>query len=120
MDDFTPREVQEARRDLLSLRSKSAKASGKLKEGSWQKMQMDAYVSAADTALRLMDGDAGLLEPERLWYVHKSLEDALHRAEEAIGKFAPGSSQHTLQQNRIAALRIALCFIEKAQSQSLT
>jgi hypothetical protein len=37
------------------------------------------------------------------------------RAEGVIGKFALGTSQHTLQKNRIAALKIALALIEKEQ-----
>lgn len=37
----------------------------------------------------------------------------INRAEKAQSKFAEGSSQHTLQKNRIAALRIARALIEQ-------
>lgn len=77
---------------------------------------MDSYVKAADTALKLIDGDLAMpFECEALKEANKSLEDALHRAEEVIGKFVAGSSQHTLLKNRIAALKIALTLIEKEQ-----
>lgn len=56
MADFTPKELGEAHRAILSLRNKSEKASGKLKEGSWQKTLLDSYVKAADTALKLISG----------------------------------------------------------------
>lgn len=77
---------------------------------------MDSYVKAADTALQLIDGDTAIeFEWEALHEADKFLEDALRRAEEVIGKFAAGSSQHTLQKNRIAALKIALRLIEEEQ-----
>lgn len=116
MENLTSGELREAHRAILSLRNKSEKASGKFKEGSWQKKQMDSYVKAADTALQLIDGDTAIgFEWEALHEADKSLEDALRRAEEVIGKFAAGSSQHTLQKNRIAALKIALRLIEEEQ-----
>ncbi|MDD4753610.1 MAG: hypothetical protein PHT78_10265 [Desulfitobacteriaceae bacterium] len=114
--DFTPKELGEAHRAILSLRNKSEKASSKLKEGSWQKTLLDSYVKAADIALKLIDGDTGRpFECEALNEANKSLGDALNRAEKVIGKFVVGSSQHTLQKNRIAALKIALTLIEKEQ-----
>ncbi len=117
MENFTYDELREAHRAILSLRNKSEKASGKLKEGSWQKKKMDSCVKAADIALQLIDGDTAVrFECEALNEADESLGDALHRAEEVIGKFAEGSSQHTLQKNRIAALKIALALIEKGQT----
>ena len=117
MENFTSEELREAHRAILSLRNKSEKASGKLEEGSWQKKQMDSYVKAADAALQLIDGDTAMpFECEALNEANKSLQDALRRAEEVIGKFAVGSSQHALQKNRIVALKIALALIEKGQT----
>ena len=116
MENFTSEELHEAYCAISSLRNKSEKASGKLKEGSWQKKQMDSYVKASDAALQLIDGDTAMtFEFEALNEANKFLEDALRRAEEVIGKFVTGSSQHTLQKNRIAALKIALRLIEKEQ-----
>lgn len=65
MADFTPKELGEAHRAILSLRNKSEKAFGKLKEGSWQKTLLDSYVKAADTALKLIDGDMAMLLSKR-------------------------------------------------------
>ena len=81
MADFTPEELGEAHRAILSLRNKSEKAFNKLKEGSWQKTLLDSYVKAADNALKLIDGDMAMpFECEALNEANKSLEDALHRA----------------------------------------
>lgn len=77
---------------------------------------MDSYVKAADTALKLIDGNMAMpFECEALNEANKSLGHALHCPEEVIGKFVAGSSQYILQKNRIAALKIALTLIEKEQ-----
>jgi hypothetical protein len=116
MDEFTPEELMEARRALISLRNKNDKASGKLKEGSWQLKMTAGIVKASDTALRLIDGtnetqtDKNSLDESRV-----ALLDALHRANEVVGKFAVGTSQRTLQERRIRALEIAISLIEKEQ-----
>lgn len=65
MADFTPEELGEAHPAILSLRNKSDKAFGKLKEGSWRKTLVDSYVKAADTALKLIDGDCADTDRER-------------------------------------------------------
>ena len=117
MESFTSEELREAHRAILSLRNKSEKAFAKLKEGSWQKKQMDSYVKAADTALQLFDGNTAMpFACEALNEANQFLGDALRRAEEVVGRFAMGSSQHTLQKNRIAALKIALALIERRQT----
>jgi hypothetical protein len=116
MDEFSPEDLSEARRALSSLRSKSEKAAGKLKDGSWQERLTTGIVNASDVALRLIDG--GTVSPydqDALAESHAALKDALRRAEEVIVRFAAGTSQHTLQKNRVAALRIALALIEKEQ-----
>lgn len=40
--------------------------------------------------------------------VRKALRDMLDRSTAAVAKFAPGTSQHTLQSRRIAALNVAM------------
>lgn len=108
------KELAEAHRAISSLRNKADKSSFRLKEGSWQRSLMDSYVKAAGIALKLLDDDGVVLfEREELNEAHESLADALLRAEQAIGRFPAGSSQHTLQRNRITALKIALRLIEK-------
>jgi len=115
---FTADELAEARRALLSLRNKNDKAAGKLKEDTWQNRLTTAVVKAADVALGLIGGsDSVLLEKSSLDESHAALTDALRRAESVIGKFTVGTSYHTLQKNRIAALKVALALIEKEQSQ---
>lgn len=55
MNEFSPEELKEAHRALLSLRNKNEKASGKLKEGSWQSRLTAGVVKASDVALGLID-----------------------------------------------------------------
>jgi hypothetical protein len=114
MNEFTPEQLSEAHRALLSLRNKNEKASGKLKEGSWQSRLTAGVVKASDVALGLIDkNDDTSIDKDSLDESHTALTDALRRG--CIGKFAVGTSQHTLQKNRIAALKIALALIEKEQ-----
>lgn len=42
-----------------------------------------------------------------------ALADMIERGQKAQAKFAPGTAQHTLQENRTAALRIAMWLIQK-------
>lgn len=42
----------------------------------------------------------------------EAIASMAQRSEKAQAKFAPGTAQHTLQKNRIAALRIAAALIE--------
>jgi hypothetical protein len=44
----------------------------------------------------------------------RALASMIPRCEGAQAKFAPGTSQHTLQVNRIRALKIASEFVEDA------
>lgn len=43
----------------------------------------------------------------------KALADMMERGQKAQAKFAPGSAQHTLQENRTAVLRVAMWLIQK-------
>ncbi|MDR0445454.1 MAG: hypothetical protein LBH17_00200 [Oscillospiraceae bacterium] len=112
MIQYTPDELSAAHRAISSLRSKSDKASGKLKAESWQYKSMRSNVEACDLAMRLMDGDADTIPHDKLDEARKTLTDALNRSGGVIGKFTEGTPQHTLQKNRIAALKIALALIE--------
>ncbi|MDR1531770.1 MAG: hypothetical protein LBS62_06245 [Clostridiales bacterium] len=114
MGTFTVEELKEAHRAILSLRNKSGKAADKLTENSWQKKNMVSVAAAADVALSLIDNaKSGPYARETLDKSCFALADALSRAEAVIGKFAPGTSQHTLQKNRIAALKLALTLIKR-------
>jgi hypothetical protein len=117
MSDFSSEELKEAYRAILSLRNKSQKAAGKLKEGTWQKDLTTRIVSASDVALSLISGGVTTVYgQETLAESLATMKDTLRRAEEVIGKFLVGTSQHTIQKNRIAALKVALALIEKEQS----
>ncbi|MDR0347443.1 MAG: hypothetical protein LBH56_03620, partial [Coriobacteriales bacterium] len=116
--EFSAEELSEARRALLSLRNKNEKASNKLKEGSWQSRLTIGIVRATDVALGLIDGNNGALDVDSLSETHAVLTDARQRAEAVIGKFAEGTSQRTLQKNRIAALNVALTLVEREQTRA--
>ena len=57
-------------------------------------------------------------------FIHKDMEEALRaltsmmgKTEKAKGKFASGTSQHTLQENRLKALHIASYLISKEMTE---
>lgn len=119
VEQLMNKELAEAHRVISSFRSKSEKSSLRLKEGSWQSSLVCSYVKAADIALKLIEDDGDLLfDDEELNGAYKSLTGVLLRAEQAIGRFPAGSSQHTLQKNRISAFKTALRLIEKHQGIS--
>jgi len=43
----------------------------------------------------------------------RAIASLLHKCEKVLEKLTPGTSQHTLTQNRIAALRVALILIRE-------
>lgn len=110
MNDFTTDELQEARRPIASLISKSEKAQQKLKPGTWQYTMLRDNLKALHIASALMiEGtcDRGSLARDDLQEGLRAIASMIGRTENAQTKFAPGTSQHTLQRNRLKALRIA-------------
>lgn len=110
MDAPKPDELQAARRPLASLLSKSEKAQQKLASGTWQHAMLCDNVSALRVALALMDkapSGAGSFMRADLQKALCTLASVAARACKAQSKFAAGTSQYTLQQNRISALRVA-------------
>ncbi len=110
MDDFTPDELREARAPIASLAGKSEKALRKLTPGTWQHTMLTQNVKALAIVSALMED--GALAAERtsdpeLQEALDALEAMAGRTENARMRFAPGTSQHTLQRNRLKALRIA-------------
>ncbi len=110
MDDYSAEEVHEALRPIASLISKSEKAQQKLAPGTWQHTMLRDNIEALRVALTLMDGASGGPDGP----TSDDLEEALHalgslieRVESTQSKFSPGTSQHSLQRNRLKALRIA-------------
>jgi len=109
MAQSTTDKLQEARRPIISLISKSAKAQQKLAPESWQHGMLGENLRALHIALKLMEGASATDQ-----YPRGELEEALHvlvrmirKTHEAQSKFSSGSSQHTLLRNRLKALRVA-------------
>lgn len=103
-------ELVEARRPVASLISKSEKALQKLAAGTWQHTMLRDNLKALRIGYALMDRQKGRAEP----FARDELQDALRafgemisRTDKARAKFSPGTSQYTLQRNRLTALRLA-------------
>ncbi len=115
MDEYTTDELQEALRPIASLISKSEKAQQKLTPGTWQHTMLRDNLKALHMGSALMN--KGTDDPQN--FTRDDLQEALgafasmiSKTEKAQVKFSPGTSQHTLQQNRLRALRIAEALIQ--------
>jgi hypothetical protein len=110
MDNSTTDELQEARRPIASLISKSEKAQLKLVPGTWQHTMLRDNLKALHIAFALMNKETN----ETNNFTRADLQDALRvfadmmkRTGKTQTKFSPGTSQYTLQQNRLKALCMA-------------
>ena len=107
---YTTGELQEALRPIASLISKSEKAQQKLAQGTWQHTMLRDNIKALHIAFALMKNETN----DTIGFTQSDLQEALlafasmiSKTNKSQEKFAPGSSQHTLQTNRLKALRIA-------------
>ncbi|MEA5074795.1 MAG: hypothetical protein VB139_00420 [Coriobacteriia bacterium] len=110
MDDYTADEVSEARAPIASLLSKSEKAQQKLAPGSWQHTMLEGNIRALRIASPLIGEEVpAAADParEELDSAVHALDSMIERVANTQTKFAPGTSQHSLQRNRLKALRIA-------------
>lgn len=110
MDEYTPEQLHEALRPIDSLISKSEKAQGRLAPGTWQHTMLRENLKALRYAAALMGGrgtDADDLTRDDLREALGAFASMIDKTEKAGAKFSPGTSQHTLARNRLAALRIA-------------
>lgn len=110
MDGYTTDELQEARRPLASLISKSEKARQKLAPETWQHAMLRDNLKALRHAYSLLDKDgrdAGNFTRDDLRESLRALAAMIARTAKTRAKFPPGTSHHTLQRNRLKALRIA-------------
>ncbi len=110
MDDYTRDDVQEALRPIASLISKSEKAQQKLAPGSWQYAMLRDNLKALHIASALMNeeaDDTDSLTQDDLREALCTLASLIGRTEKAQDGCALGTSQHSLQRNRLKALRIA-------------
>ena len=99
-----------ARRALVSLLGKSAKARRKLAPGTWQRTMLDGNVRALRLALALLRRtrrSAAPIDPAALRDAQRAVASMLTRTAKAKASFPPGTSPHTLQRNRQRALRLA-------------
>jgi hypothetical protein len=110
MANCTTDELQEARRPIASLISKSEKAQQKLAPGTWQHTMLRDNLKALHIASVLINkktNDAGNFTPDDLQEALRAFASMQRRADKAQRQFSPGTSQHTLQRNRLRALCIA-------------
>jgi hypothetical protein len=115
VDNYTIGELQEALQPITSLISKSEKAQQKLAPGTWQHTMLRDNLKALRIASALMNNEIDDTES----FTRDDLQDALRafasmisKTEKAQAKFTPGTSQHTLQRNRLKALQIAEALIK--------
>ena len=110
MDDGTPDHVQAALRPLASLISKSETAQQKLAPGTWQHTMLQNNLKALHIAWVLMNkepDDTHTFTRDELQEARRAVSSIIHKTEQAQAKFSPGTSHHTLQRNRLTALRVA-------------
>jgi poly(A) polymerase Pap1 len=114
MNKSTTVEFQEALQPIMSLISKSEKARQKLTPGTWQHTMLQENLRALHIASALMNGkanDADVLTRDDFQDALRAFAAMTSRCEEARAKFEPGTSQHTLQRNRLRAFRTAEALI---------
>jgi hypothetical protein len=110
VDTDTTDELREALRPIASLISKSEKAQQKLAPGTWQHSMLRDNLKALRIASALLNQETNDTDH----FTHNDLQEALGafasmitRTGNTRAKFPPGTSQHSLQQNRLKALRKA-------------
>ena len=112
----TSEKRQDALRPIASLISKSEKALQKLTPGTWQHTRIRDNLQALNLASVLIHqkGDSACV------YTKADLQAALEacnamrkKTENAQAGFSPGTSQHTLLQNRSQALSIAETLLQR-------
>ena len=116
MNDYTDEALRAALPPIASLISKSEKARQKLSPGTWQHAMLEDNLKALRIASALMNGEAGDADgftQADLQAALRALSSMIARSENAHVKFAPGTAQHTLLRNRIAALRVAEGLIQR-------
>jgi hypothetical protein len=113
-ENFTREDIREALRPIASLISKSEKARTKLTPGTWQHTMLSENLKALLVASAMMDeeiGDTNNCAPDDLREAISAFESLINRTENTKMKFKERTSQHTLQKNRLRALRIAEALI---------
>ena len=105
-------ELRDAEAPSASLISKSEKAQQKLAPGTWQHALLRDNLTALRMASSLMKRETEeILSRDDLEETLRTLASMIAKVERTGAKFAPGTSQHTLQRNRLKALRIAKALV---------
>jgi hypothetical protein len=115
IDNYTTDDLTEALRPIASLISKSEKAQQKLAPGTWQHTMLGDNLRALHIASALMNKDThdtNSFRQDDLQEALQAFASMTSKAEKAQAKFTPGTSQHTLQRNRLKALRAAEVLIK--------
>jgi hypothetical protein len=110
MNEHTTDELQAVLSPIASLISKSEKALQKLTPGKWQHTMLQGNLRALRIAFALMSGStdhADVPSREDFQAALRAFADMTTKCKAAQSKFAPGTSQHTLQRNRLRAFRAA-------------
>ena len=114
MKNYTTNDMQEALRPITSLISKSEKAQSKLVPKSWQHAMLRDNLKALRIALALMSKKSNRSKHftrDNVQEAHRALDSMISKTEKTRRQFLPGTSQHSLQRNRLKALRIAKALI---------
>lgn len=114
MDSYTTNELQEVLRPIASLISKSEKAQQKLAPGTWQHTMLGDNLRALHIVSALMNKETqGTINfrQDDLLKALQAFASMISKAEKAQVKFTPGTSQHTLQRNRLKAFHTAEALI---------
>ena len=115
VDNYATNELQELLRPIASLINKSEKAQQKLAPGTWQHTMLGDNLRALHIASALMNKDThdtNSFRQDDLQEALQAFASMTSKAEKAQAKFTPGTSQHTLQRNRLKALRAAEALIK--------
>ena len=107
----------DAREPIASLIRKSAKARRKLAPGTWAHRMLGENLRALRIAAAWMDqkpGRAAGAGRDDLARALRTLAALIARTAKTRGKFRPGTSPHTLQRNRLRALRAAQAGLREA------
>jgi hypothetical protein len=110
----SPDELQGTILPIASLISKSERAQQKLTPGTWQHTMLQGNLKALRIAFALMNrsmNGADVPRREDLQAALRAFAAMTNRSEKAQAKFAPGTSQYTLQRNRLRAFRAAEALI---------
>lgn len=110
---------QAARAPLASLLGKSEKALGKLAAGTWQHARLRDQVEALALVLALLDDgkDSGSIDPARLAKAAETFAAMIERTAGVRTKFAAGTSQRTLQENRLRALQVGEALLGRREAR---